>query len=37
MKMVNVARESSRGRILEKAINSGVDFSYTVEAIPGKT
>lgn len=37
MKMVDVARKSSRGRILEKAINSGVDFSYTVEAIPGKT
>ena len=37
MKMVDYVRESSRGRILEKAISTGVDFSYTVEAIPGKT
>jgi hypothetical protein len=36
MQIVEMAREISKGFILEKAMYHGVDFKVTVDAIPGR-
>lgn len=36
MKIVRKLRESTKSILIDKAISNGIDFSYTVDAVPGK-
>jgi len=36
MQIVELARETGRGQLLEKARHNGVDFKVTVDAVPGR-
>jgi hypothetical protein len=36
MKVVEVARDAYRGSVIDKALYAGVDFTMTVDAVPGR-